>query len=60
LDLKNFGAPPPCAVQCLKGAGVTSINEIGVPATNFYLCIIDPARCAPACFDPAPPMTRDP
>lgn len=59
LDLKNFGAPPPCAVQCLKEAGVTSINEIGVPATGFYVCIIDPARCASACFDPAPSTPRD-
>ncbi len=60
LNLQNFGDPPPCALGCLQAAGVTSINEIGLPATQFYLCVIDPVRCAPVCFDQAPPTTRDP
>jgi len=59
LNLKNFTDPPPCAVECLKRAGVTSINEVGAPATQFYVCIIDPARCASACFDQAPTTAPD-
>lgn len=59
LNLQNFGDPPPCALECLKRSQVTSINDIGVPATQFYLCVIDPVRCAPACFDDAPAITPD-
>jgi hypothetical protein len=50
LDARNFGEPPPCAAMCLEEAQVTSINDIAVPTTRFYQCIIDPARCAPACL----------
>ena len=50
LNQNNFGDPPPCAVSCLSAASVSSINEIGVPATQFYVCIVDPARCNDACF----------
>ncbi|HVU01682.1 MAG TPA: hypothetical protein VHE30_08020 [Polyangiaceae bacterium] len=51
LDIKNFTDPPPCARGCLATAKVSSINEIGAPATGFYLCVFDPARCAPACLE---------
>jgi hypothetical protein len=59
LNLQNFTDPPPCGRECLSAANVTSINEIGGPATQFYLCVIDPARCAPACFQEAPGTARD-
>jgi hypothetical protein len=59
LNVQNFADPPPCALGCLGNAHVTSINEIGVPATQFYLCIFDPARCAPACLGEMPAGARD-
>jgi len=59
LNLQNFTDPPPCGRECLSAANVTSINEIGGPATQFYVCIIDPTRCAPACFQDAPSAAPD-
>lgn len=59
LNAQNFGDPPPCGVECLRRAHVTSINDIGGPSTQFFLCVVDPDRCAPACMDAAPASTRD-
>ena len=59
LDVKNFTDPPPCADACLGSAQVTSINEIAVPTAQFYQCVVDPARCGPACFSGSPATGGD-
>jgi hypothetical protein len=59
LNIQNFTDPPPCARDCLRRAGVVSINEIGGPATQFYVCIVDPAKCEAACFGDGSAATGD-